>query len=108
MYASGKVVLHLRAVHNVFGYAVQPEAEQEPGQHAPQKEQDVAHMSSAVHAMGLNDRSESTASHFSHSLPQAQPQTSRFEQVFAQSQVKPSHGIPTWSSQTILSLSACR
>lgn len=56
-------------------------------------------ISDAVHAMDLSDRSESTASHFSHGLPQAQPQTSRFEQVFAQSQVRPTHSIPAPASQ---------
>ncbi len=51
-------------------------------------------MSSAVNAIDLNDSSESTASHFSHGLPQAQTQTSRFEQVFAQSQVRPFMACP--------------
>ena len=78
--------------------ALQAEAEQEPEQQTPPKEE-VAQMSSAVNAIDLNDSSESTASHFSHGLPQAQTQTSRFEQVFAQSQVRPIPRIPAQASQ---------
>ncbi len=83
-------------VHDVSACAVQPEAEQEPEQHTPPKEDKVAQMSSSVNAIDLNDSNESTASHFSHGLPQAQTQTSRFEHVFAQSQVR--------STQSILQL----
>ena len=76
------------------GHATQPEAEQEPVDSVVAGKQGVSELSSAVDKAGLNDRSESNRLPFSHGLPQAQPQTSRFEQVFAQSQVSlaPEHG----------------
>ena len=81
------------------GHATQPEAEQEPVDSAAAGKQGVTELSSAVNKVDLNDRSESNRLPFSHGLPQAQPQTSRFEQVFAQSQVRLSPEHPSlWES----------
>ena len=64
---------------------VQHETDQEQKQQKSTHEQTVQQMSNAVSAIDLNDRRDGMGPQFSHGLPPAQ--TSRFEQVFAQSQV---------------------
>jgi len=66
---------------------VQHETDQEPKQQKSSHEQAVQQMNNAVSAIDLNDRRDSMGPQFSHGLHDAQSQTSRFEQVFAQSQV---------------------